>query len=108
MYEWKELYPQLFLSQTPHHFLGVHQSGRFREVEKRKLGTDPDFLAVANQMQESLKKLRQALEMIQELVIEHGAKGRLSLVCEDGELKVYERESQASCLPKEFIARFDS
>ncbi|KAJ6555034.1 hypothetical protein DFH09DRAFT_577992 [Mycena vulgaris] len=106
-YDWTEAYPQLFFSQTPHHFLAVHNRGRFAEVQKRKLGA-PELRAVERTLQPSLKKLRAALDVIKALVVKHGQRGRLTLVCQGGKLQVFERESNASCLPDDMIARFEN
>ncbi|KAG6829788.1 hypothetical protein H0H92_003443 [Tricholoma furcatifolium] len=106
--DWKESYPQLFLSQTGHHFLGVHERGLFYRVDKRKLES-PELREAASleKFQEDLKKLRHLLDVIREIVAEHGERGRLSLVCRAGTLKVYERTSQASCLPDDVLKLFD-
>ncbi|TFK40515.1 hypothetical protein BDQ12DRAFT_679577 [Crucibulum laeve] len=104
--DWAESFPQLFLSQTAHHFLAIHQRGRFIEIQKRKL-TSPELQKVASDIQPYLKKLRRILDDIKALVIKHGERGRLSLVCIDGDLKVYERSVQDSCLPDEVLARFE-
>ncbi|KAF5382621.1 hypothetical protein D9615_002760 [Tricholomella constricta] len=106
-FDWKENYPQLFLSQTPHHFLAVHERGRFREVNKRKLDSAELKQVYADSIQEDFKKLRRALDIIKELVIKHGERGRLSLVCQGGVLQVFERTSQASCLPDDVLQKFD-
>lgn len=105
-FSWQDAYPQLFLSQTAHHFLAVHSRGRFTSVEKRKLSSQTDFQTAREQMKPALKKLRKALEVIQRLVIEHGSK-KLTLVCSEGQLAVYERRSRMSCLPDEAISCFD-
>jgi len=106
-YDWKDSYPQLFFSQTPHHFLAVHQRGMFTIVNKRKLAS-PELEKAAREAQIGLKKLRRVLNVIKTMVIESGQRGRLSLVCVDGILKVYERVSQVSCLPDDYIEKFDS
>jgi len=105
-FDWSEPYPQLFLSQTPHHFLAVHQKGRFKMVEKRKLGSS-ELKDIENTTQMALWKLRQALGTIKDTVMEHGKSGRLSLVCQGGELKLYERSSQVSCLPEDILNKFE-
>jgi len=105
-YNWKEAYPQLFLSQTPHHFLAVHQRGRFVGITKRKLQSSELDSVAATLVQTDLKKLRRALDIIRHLVIEHGEQGRLSLVCQKGVLKVFRRVSQDSCLPDEMLGWF--
>jgi hypothetical protein len=106
-FDWSEAYPQLFLSQTPHHFLAVHTRGRFNTVEHRKLGSS-DLSQVDKTAQTALWKLRQALGVIKDIVMEHGKTGRLSLVCREGEMKVYERSSDVSCLPEDILRRFES
>ena len=56
--------------------------------------------------QAGFRKLRKVLQEIQELVVEHGQRGRLSLVCRDGGLRVFARTSDASCLPESVLERF--
>lgn len=103
--DWKESYPQLFLSQTSQHILGVHMRGSFRRVETRRLDSS-EMRSVEADCQRTLKQLRAMLKVIQDLVREHGQRGRLSLVCQGGILKVYERESKESSLPDEVMDRF--
>ncbi|KAF7357280.1 hypothetical protein MSAN_01323400 [Mycena sanguinolenta] len=105
-FDWNDAYPQLFFSQTPHHFLAVHDRGRFTEVNKRGLAS-PDLKAVERTLQPSLRKLCVALRQIKDLVVKHGQRGRLTLVCRQGKLEVFERTSGASCLPDEVMARFE-
>ncbi|KAJ6624424.1 hypothetical protein B0H10DRAFT_739122 [Mycena sp. CBHHK59/15] len=106
-YDWKDAYPQLFFSQTPHHFLSVHNRGKFSRTNKRKLSSS-ELQAVERTIQPSLKKLRVALDIIKNIVSKYGERGRLTLVCKDGVLKVFERDSQANCLPDDVIARFEA
>ncbi|KAF5340780.1 hypothetical protein D9611_007520 [Ephemerocybe angulata] len=105
-FDWADKYMQLFFSQTPHHVLAVHNRGRFSALQRRKL-SDPEFQELEKRMQPDLKALRKALALIQSLVIEHGQRGRLTLVCKGGVLSVYERTSQESCLPDHMMALFD-
>lgn len=107
LFNWAETYPQLFLSQTPHHLLGVHDRGRFESIEQRKLGS-ADLRSIEESLQGVLWQLRLVLDVIKALVVKHGSSGRLSLVCQGGELKVYKRSSEDSCLPEDILARFDS
>ncbi|KAK0201488.1 hypothetical protein DFS33DRAFT_990891 [Desarmillaria ectypa] len=103
-FDWYEQYPQLFLSQTPRHFLGIHNRGRFHAIEKNELSA---LTHQAKMVQPSLKKLVKVLKTIQELVVKKGMTGRLTLI-RDGEwLRVYERRSQESCLLKEYLAKFE-
>ncbi|KAF7300427.1 hypothetical protein HMN09_00926400 [Mycena chlorophos] len=104
--DWHENYPQLWLSGTPYHHLGVHNRGRFERIVKRQLG-GPEFDQVRRDVMPSMRKLRTVLGEVIGLVKAHGARGRLTLVCRDGRLGVYERESMESCLPEEMLERFD-
>jgi len=106
-FDWAENYPQLFLSQSPHHFLAVHERGRFTQVNKRKLESAELKKFATESIQANLKKLRRLLDIIKELAIKHGERGRLSLVCQGGDLKVFKRTSQESCLPDSLLQRFD-
>jgi len=105
--DWQESYPQLFLSQTAYHFLGIHSRGRFHTCQKRELASDIENIVKESEVQDSLKKLRRTLEVIQKIVVQGGQRGRLSLVCQNGELMVFKRSSQASCLPDEMMERFE-
>ncbi|KAK7001801.1 hypothetical protein R3P38DRAFT_3044555, partial [Favolaschia claudopus] len=105
-FDWKDAYPQLFFSQTPHHFLAVHYKGRFSAVQKRQLGSS-ELQGVERSIQPGLGKLRVALGVIRDLVVKHGQRGRLTLVCRSGRMEVFERESGESCLPEDVLARFE-
>lgn len=106
-FDWAEQYPQLLLSYTPHLFLGVHNRGTFDRVKKHVLGsaelrpveTDP-------KIQRAFRQLVTILRTIQDLVKSHGQRGRLTLLCQDGLLKVYQRTSNAGCLPEDELVRF--
>lgn len=108
--DWKERYPQLFFSQTPHHFLAWHDQlrmGTFTRIDKRTI--DCPLLQAANlRLQPAFKKLRATLELIQRIVIEHGCEERLTLLCTNKRLEVHKRLDQRSCLPEEALALFDS
>ncbi|KAI8986168.1 hypothetical protein BD414DRAFT_51449 [Trametes punicea] len=107
--DWKEIYPQLLLSYTPSLYIGLHNRGTFRRIEKYTLGsselrhveTDPTI-------QQTMRQLVSVLRTIQQLVKEHGERGKLSLVCRGGFLKVHERTSDAGTLPDSELARFRS
>jgi len=105
-FDWEDKYPQLYLSQTPHHVLAVHNRGRFSAIHRRKQ-TDTQFQELEKTLLPSLKLLKKALRDIQKLVIESGQRGRLTLVCKNGVLEVHERMSEESCLPDHMMALFD-
>ncbi|ETW82298.1 hypothetical protein HETIRDRAFT_168757 [Heterobasidion irregulare TC 32-1] len=104
--DWAEVFPQLYLSQTPHLYVGVHSVGRFFDVRKQSLDS-LEMISQREKAETSLRKLGNALRMIQKIVVKHGRAGRLSLVCEKGTLRAYERVSTQSCLPAEVIQRFE-
>lgn len=104
-YDWKEVYPQLFFSQTAQHYLAVHKHGKFSEVTKMKT---KEIQEVEKTLQPRFQKVRKVLDMIRELVIKHGKEGGLSLVCKDEVMKVYERESKETLLPDVAMKFFES
>jgi hypothetical protein len=124
--DWNELYPQLALSQTPALHLGVHERGVFTQLHKWQLdgqartrtgtttagATPPDISAQRRETEVQILRLARLLEDVQELAIARGpgAAGSFSLVCENGELRVYARKKGAdakSCLPPDVVARFE-
>lgn len=105
-FDWKDAYPQLYLSQTPYHYLAVHRSGTFFSIAKREIGKR-DLVAIESRAQPGFKKLRKILGEIQTRVKKGGADGRISLVCKDGILKVHERTGKESCLSEDSLALFD-
>ncbi|KAF9805023.1 hypothetical protein IEO21_09222 [Rhodonia placenta] len=105
-FNWKESYPQLYLSQTPHHYLAMHDSGEFYEITKRRLDC-AEMKEVDGKTQTKFRQLRQILGTIQELLIEHGQSTSLSLVYKNGELLVFKRSMQESLIPDELFTRFN-
>ncbi len=107
-FDWQEQYPQLLLSWTPHLFLAVHDRGTFERMVKHELGTtELRHIEASTRVQSSFQKLVETLKTIQALVMEHGKRGRLSLVCQpDGTLNVFECTSEQGCLPDSELDRF--
>ena len=120
--DWNELYPQLAISQTPALYLGVHERGVFTKLNEWQLdGTRttssnsnaPDISAQRKETGIQMMRLARLLEDVQELAIARGPgpAGSFSLLCENGELRVYERKKGAaakSCLPPDVVARFEA
>ncbi|KAI0923002.1 hypothetical protein AcW1_002502 [Taiwanofungus camphoratus] len=104
-FRWADAYRQVFLSQTSHLFLAVHNEGRFEKVIGRKL-EGPEFRTVAEKAQVSFSRLSRALKAIQELVVKYGHCGRVSFVYREGRLQVFERTDKRSCLPEAYLSRF--
>jgi hypothetical protein len=103
--KWAEIYPQLYLSQTPWLYKAIHCHGQFYVVKKTQLGS-PELADVAERSKLRFQKLKVALQIIKDIVMKSGAQGRLSFVLENRELKVYDRSNQASCLPADIMAHF--
>ncbi|KZT12263.1 uncharacterized protein LAESUDRAFT_809076 [Laetiporus sulphureus 93-53] len=105
-YDWGDAYPQLYLSQTRNHYLAVHNRGEFETITKRAVD-DAEMKRFDRSAQNGFKKLRRVLETIQELVVEHGQRGRLSLVHRDGQLQVFDRIKRDGCLPEDMLRCFE-
>ncbi|TFY75224.1 hypothetical protein EWM64_g8788 [Hericium alpestre] len=91
---WSDIFPQLYLSQTPWFYVGFHEKGTFTEVQKSNM---LEMKEQRKDLEGRLRQLGQTLEMIQELAIAHGTKKCLSLVCQSGVLTVYERVGIEQC-----------
>lgn len=99
-------YLQLFFGQTPTLYLGIHHDGTLHDIRRYTLESlEPQFDA---RVKRGLQKLRKILQAIRDLAIERGQEARLSLVCEDGVLKLMERHRSKSLLPDAVLARFTS
>ncbi|PCH40483.1 hypothetical protein WOLCODRAFT_98991 [Wolfiporia cocos MD-104 SS10] len=105
-FDWVDAFPQLYFSQTPNHYLAVHSRGEFETITKKHLD-NPEMKSIEASAQSGFRKLKRTLQDIQELVIEHGQRGRLSLVHRDGQLRVFERTSQTDSIPEQLLSRFD-
>ncbi|KAL0960466.1 hypothetical protein HGRIS_005509 [Hohenbuehelia grisea] len=105
-FDWKEAFPQLWLSQTQHHFMAVHDRGVFSSMRKARLDSE-GMVSLEKESQWGFKMLRKVLEEIQKVVIGYGETGRLSLVCENGALSIWERKMEDGCLPDELMRLFD-
>jgi len=103
--QWGKHYPQVYFSQTQHLFVATHHQGLFHTVTKGRIC---DAGNVALTVGTKLGKLHDALKTIQEMVIETGLEGRLSLVSRNGELEAVERKDRSSCLPEDLLLRFFS
>lgn len=98
--------PQLWFSQTPYHYVAVHDRGVFQSIRKDEVGKG-EFIYAEEDIQVALRKLRVVLGSIQQLVKSRGLAGRLTLVCVEGVLKVYERGEHETCLPGDLLMLFD-
>jgi len=103
---WKEIYPQLFLSQTAWLYMAKHTRGAFEPVEKISL-TGDEMKPYAKMMEESLGKLKNLLKAILKAVREQGEGVPLSLVRHGGTLSLWKRkEGSGKPLGKEIRSKF--
>ncbi|TFY73683.1 hypothetical protein EWM64_g10329 [Hericium alpestre] len=70
------VFPQLYFSQIPLLYVGIHDNGTFCEVQ---IKNTLDVKMRRKNMEVHLRNLGQALKMIQELAIAHGTETHLSL-----------------------------
>ncbi|KAI5121357.1 hypothetical protein M0805_000665 [Coniferiporia weirii] len=105
-FDWQDYFPQLFLSQTPHSFIGIHERGQFQRIEAGTLG-DVFFSEQQRTQQTAFDKLCVLLEDIYRIAVNTDAGTRLSIVysLETKKLEVFERESAADSLPDSWMRR---
>ncbi|KAF8554518.1 hypothetical protein OG21DRAFT_1412429 [Imleria badia] len=105
---WREIYPQLYLSQTAWLYMAKHSSGVFQPVEKIAL-TGDEMKPYAEMMEGSLAKLKNLLKAILKAVREQGEGVPLSLVHQGGTLSLWKRkEGTGKPLGEEIRSRFQS
>ncbi|KAG6380393.1 hypothetical protein JVT61DRAFT_8511 [Boletus reticuloceps] len=88
---WKEIYPQLYLSQTAWLYTAKHNRGVFEPVEKISL-TGEEMRPYAEMMEGSLGKLKNLLKMILKAVRKQEEGVPLSLVRQGGTLSLWRRK----------------
>ena len=103
---WRETFSKLFLSQTPHIYIGLHKEGKFSKIVKKRL-SDPDMVERARKTQVPFRKLQIILEWIKSVVFELGTGKKLSLVYKNRRLALYERKNGRNALPKEWLKMFE-
>ncbi|KAI5987856.1 hypothetical protein EDD15DRAFT_1406470 [Pisolithus albus] len=104
--DWKEVYPQLYLSQTPCLYLAKHSRGMFGQVEKVQINSHA-MAAHTRQAGVAMVKLEALLSDILKIVRKHGEGVPLSLVYHGGELRLYKRrETTGHPLGKDISDKF--
>ncbi|KAG8901840.1 hypothetical protein FRB99_005079 [Tulasnella sp. 403] len=107
--EWHEIYPQLFFSQTPWLYLARHTRGLFEPIQKIPV-TGPDMMDadIAPLVERGLKKVRMVLNRVILAVRMEKEGVGLALVCQKGELVLYQRkEGTGKALGEEIRKVFD-
>ncbi|KIK91660.1 hypothetical protein PAXRUDRAFT_149014 [Paxillus rubicundulus Ve08.2h10] len=103
---WREFYPQLYLSQIPWLYVAWHLDGIFQPVEKIALDSDT-MKPHAEDAAPSVGKLKVLLEDILKAVREQGSGVPLSLVCRGRTLTLWKRkEGSGKPLGMEIISKF--
>ncbi|KAG8221509.1 hypothetical protein J3R82DRAFT_1724 [Butyriboletus roseoflavus] len=103
---WREIYPQLYLSQTAWLYMAKHAGGDFEPVEKISL-TGEQMKPYAEMMEGSLGKLKNLLKVILKAVREQGEGVPLSLVRQGETLSLWIRkEGSGKPLGEEIRSKF--
>jgi hypothetical protein len=104
---WNDIYPQLYLSGTPHLYVAKHFKGAFTTVERHDIYS-PALRPYAKAAEEGLGKLVKLLEELSTYLQEAGPGIGFSLVGDvSGDLKLYRRkQGTGRGLTKDIIARF--
>lgn len=89
--DWKEVYPQLYLSQTPCLYLAKYERRKFAQVEKVQINSQA-MAAHTREAEVAMVKLGSLLSDIPKTAREHGDGVPLSLVYHAGELQLYRRK----------------
>ncbi|KAI6014620.1 hypothetical protein EDC04DRAFT_2608973 [Pisolithus marmoratus] len=89
--DWTDVYPQLYLSQTPYLYLAKHSRGTFGRVEKVRINSR-EMAASTREAEVAMVKLEALLGDILKAVRKHGEGVPLSLVYRAGELQLYKRK----------------
>jgi hypothetical protein len=104
--DWADVYPQLYLSQTPFLYLAKHARGSFTTPEKYTLdGTT--LTSHAKQAEDGMGKLKIVLNEILDAVRQAGSGVGLCLVCVGGTLSLYNRkQGTGKAVGSEILSRF--
>ena len=105
--KWRETYPQVLLAQTPHLFSASHQQGKFHQVQKYHIH-DTDMRKVADECQGDIVKLRDTLLLVRDFLLKHRQQGRVSLLCQKGQLNLHRMTDARSCLPDDILKQFEA
>jgi hypothetical protein len=100
-----EVLPQLLLSDTGTHILGVHAKGCFKQL-RRTRANDPMLKDTEKNVRASFTRLRRALEEIQSFLCGEGRGKMVSFVCVDGVLRAFQRRGEVGMLPRDVTDRF--
>ncbi|VDC03144.1 unnamed protein product [Peniophora sp. CBMAI 1063] len=107
--KWTDVAAQLLLSGTERLHTGMHVDGNFYVVEEHEVDKT-NMLAERPRVANCMRRLGSLLGVIRERVLARGreAKAPLSIVCQSGQLRLYERTSRRIALAEEFTARFSA
>ena len=104
---WNRYFPQLYLSGTPHFYVGKHFKGSFTDIARFHLHGS-NLRPYAQAVEQGLGKLVKSLEELSEYLQEAGPGIGFSLIGDvSGDLKLYRREKGTGRgLTEDIVARF--
>ena len=103
---WRDIYPQLYLSQTAWLYMARHSGGAFEPIEKISL-TGDEMKPHAEMMYRSFGKLKNLLKEVLRVVREQGEGVPLSLVRQGGTLSLWRRKAgSGKALGEEITSKF--
>ena len=106
--DWDDYLPQFVLSGTPRLVIGLHNRGTFASVLHKRSDGDAEVLAERRKLDAKLRLLRKLLGTVIAIAKEKvNQKKKLSLVYRDRVLRLYEKSTTQSCLPQEWMDRFN-
>jgi hypothetical protein len=105
--DWDEVYPQLYLSQTPYLYLAKHTRGAFIGVESVQLAGS-SMRTHAKRAEAGMVKLKAVLDDILNVVRGEARGVKFSLVCERGRLALYKRkEGTGKIIGSDILSKFE-
>jgi hypothetical protein len=105
VYKHRDAYPGLALSATPNNVIALHQNGEFYQVRHERVAEHPSMIGAAKDTATDFTRMRTLLGLIRDLLVKAGPSKRLSLLCRENQLDVYERV-EGMDLPEEVKAAF--
>ncbi|KAG9019854.1 hypothetical protein FRB90_003444 [Tulasnella sp. 427] len=91
--DWREIWPQLFLSQTPNLYIARHQQGLFSGTSVTKYDmTSPGLEKAAKAAEKPMARMHELLRTMINIIRKHGEGVGMALTYDGKELALYKRK----------------